>query len=144
MLFRSPTGADVVRHLGSRRHPSRWRLRRILAGTPLHQEQPESHSDTDDRDKRWERVNKAYDALVAASGIRAPSAHDAIANSYKEKVTDEFVVPSILGNYAGARDGDVLLFANFRPDRAREISTALLDPAFDGDRKSTRLNSSHT
>ena len=85
-----------------------------------------------DRDKRWERVNKAYDALVAASGIRAPSAHDAIANSYKEKVTDEFVVPSILGNYAGARDGDVLLFANFRPDRAREISTALLDPAFDG------------
>ena len=85
-----------------------------------------------DRDKRWERVAKAYGAIVEAKGEHSGSALEAIAQSYKQNVTDEFVIPCVIGDYAGARDGDAMLFANFRPDRAREISTALLDPAFDG------------
>jgi 2,3-bisphosphoglycerate-independent phosphoglycerate mutase len=85
-----------------------------------------------DRDKRWDRVVKAYDAIVEGAGTRFASAKAAIETSYAGDVTDEFVPPCAIGDYAGARDGDVLLFANFRPDRAREISAALLDPAFDG------------
>jgi 2,3-bisphosphoglycerate-independent phosphoglycerate mutase len=85
-----------------------------------------------DRDKRWERVEKAYAAVVAANGVHAADAISAIRDSHANGVTDEFVLPCVIGDYAGMRDGDALLFANFRPDRAREISTALLDPAFDG------------
>ncbi len=85
-----------------------------------------------DRDKRWERVVKAYEAIVEAKGANFASAQTAVEKSYAAKITDEFVLPCVIGDYAGAKDGDVLLFANFRPDRAREISAALLDPAFDG------------
>jgi len=85
-----------------------------------------------DRDKRWERVAKAYATIVEAEGVRFTDAKSAITKSYQDGVTDEFVVPCVIGAYAGMRDGDALLFANFRPDRAREISTALLDPKFDG------------
>jgi 2,3-bisphosphoglycerate-independent phosphoglycerate mutase len=85
-----------------------------------------------DRDKRWDRVEKAYAALVEASGRRFDDAFTALDASYAESVTDEFVVPSVLGDYAGMADGDSLLFANFRADRAREISLALLDRDFSG------------
>ncbi len=85
-----------------------------------------------DRDKRWERVAKAYTAIVSAEAMRSDDPINAIAQSYANGVTDEFVLPCVIGDYAGVRDGDALLFANFRPDRAREISTALLDPEFDG------------
>jgi 2,3-bisphosphoglycerate-independent phosphoglycerate mutase len=85
-----------------------------------------------DRDKRWERVHKAFDAIVEAKAHRYSDALTAVEASYTAGVTDEFVLPCIVGNYAGVRDGDVLLFGNFRPDRAREISTALLDPTFAG------------
>jgi 2,3-bisphosphoglycerate-independent phosphoglycerate mutase len=85
-----------------------------------------------DRDKRWDRVAKAYAAIVSAAGDHAASATDAIANSYTKDVGDEFVIPCVIGDYRGVADGDALLFANFRSDRAREISTALLDPSFDG------------
>jgi 2,3-bisphosphoglycerate-independent phosphoglycerate mutase len=85
-----------------------------------------------DRDKRWDRVEKAYDAIVDASGRRFADALAAIDASYAEDITDEFMVPCILGDYAGVEDGDGLLFANFRADRAREICTALLDNGFDG------------
>jgi 2,3-bisphosphoglycerate-independent phosphoglycerate mutase len=85
-----------------------------------------------DRDKRWDRVEKFYNAIVDASGRRFDDAFAALDSSYTEGVTDEFVVPCILGDYAGVEDGDALLFANFRADRAREISTALLDKGFDG------------
>ena len=85
-----------------------------------------------DRDKRWDRVEKAYDAIVDASGRRFDDAAAALDASYAQDVTDEFLLPCILGDYAGVEDGDVLLFANFRADRAREISTALLDKGFDG------------
>jgi 2,3-bisphosphoglycerate-independent phosphoglycerate mutase len=85
-----------------------------------------------DRDKRWERVAKAYDAIIDAKGPRAPDAQSAIQNAYAQDINDEFVIPCVIADYTGVRDGDALLFANFRPDRAREISTALLDPDFDG------------
>src|SRR5262245_31976965 len=85
-----------------------------------------------DRDKRWERVAKAYAAIADAQGPRFANAQSAIAQSYQTGVTDEFVIPCVIGAYEGARDVDALLFANFRPDRAREISTGLLDPNFDG------------
>ena len=85
-----------------------------------------------DRDKRWDRVQKAYDAMVDASAPRHTDIFTALEASYAEDVTDEFVMPVVLGDYAGMRDGDALLFANFRADRAREISLALLDGGFQG------------
>ncbi len=85
-----------------------------------------------DRDKRWDRVEKCTAAILDASARRFDAAIAAIDSSYAEDVTDEFLVPCVLGDYAGAEDGDCLLFANFRADRAREISAALLDPGFEG------------
>jgi 2,3-bisphosphoglycerate-independent phosphoglycerate mutase len=85
-----------------------------------------------DRDKRWERVSKAYDAMVLGLGKRAPDADSAITQSYNASTTDEFVLPTAIGDYAGMQDGDGVLMGNFRADRAREILTALLDPLFDG------------
>jgi 2,3-bisphosphoglycerate-independent phosphoglycerate mutase len=85
-----------------------------------------------DRDRRWERVGAAVAALLRGEGLRAASAGEAIAAAYARGETDEFVTPTVIGDYAGARDGDGLLFANFRADRARQILEALVDPAFDG------------
>jgi len=85
-----------------------------------------------DRDKRWDRVEKSYDALVDAKGRRFDDAMVALDASYAEDVTDEFLLPCVLGDYAGVTDGDALLFANFRADRAREICAALLDNGFEG------------
>ncbi len=85
-----------------------------------------------DRDKRWERVELAYRALVDAEAPRAADPIKAIEDSHRAGVTDEFVNPVAIGDYAGMRDDDGLLMANFRADRAREILTALLDPSFDG------------
>jgi len=85
-----------------------------------------------DRDKRWDRVQLAYDAMVDGHGHDVASAEAAVTDSYKSGVTDEFVKPSVVGDYAGMSDGDAFLFANFRADRAREISLALLDATFDG------------
>jgi 2,3-bisphosphoglycerate-independent phosphoglycerate mutase len=85
-----------------------------------------------DRDKRWDRVTKAYEALVDAKGGKFASARAAIEESYHAGVTDEFVLPCAIGDYAGMSDGDALVFANFRADRAREISSALLDQGFVG------------
>ncbi|MEM9683550.1 MAG: 2,3-bisphosphoglycerate-independent phosphoglycerate mutase, partial [Pseudomonadota bacterium] len=85
-----------------------------------------------DRDKRWDRVEKAYCAIVSADGETGTDALAAIEASYAADVTDEFMLPTVIGDYPGMQDGDGLLMANFRSDRAREILTALLDPAFDG------------
>ncbi len=84
-----------------------------------------------DRDNRWDRVAAAYAALADAEGARAADADGAIAAAYARGETDEFVRPTVIGEYAGMSDGDGVLMANFRPDRARQILTALLDPAFD-------------
>ncbi len=85
-----------------------------------------------DRDKRWDRVQLAYDTIAQGNGPSFPSAAAAIAASYAAEVTDEFVLPCVVGQYHGMQEGDGLLMANFRTDRAREILAALLDPAFDG------------
>ncbi len=83
-----------------------------------------------DRDQRWERNALAYRALVAGEGETAPDAAAAIEQSYAAETGDEFVKPTVLGAYTGMNDGDGLLMANFRADRARQILTALLDPGF--------------
>jgi len=85
-----------------------------------------------DRDKRWARVEPAYDALVDGRGAHAGAAAAAIRQSYDNGVTDEFVPATVIGAYDGMRDGDGLLMANFRADRARQIVAALVDPDFDG------------
>src|SRR5882724_3354631 len=85
-----------------------------------------------DRDGRWDRVQLAYDALVDAQGFHAVDAATAIADSYKQGTSDEFVKPCAIGSYSGMKDGDGFLFANFRADRARELSLALLDKDFSG------------
>ena len=85
-----------------------------------------------DRDKRWERVTVAYDAMVDAKGERASTARDAVDRAYAAKLDDEFVLPTAIDGYTGMKDGDGLLMFNYRSDRAREILTALLDPRFDG------------
>ena len=88
-----------------------------------------------DRDKRWGRVEKAYNAMVDGVGAHVGCSLEAIEASYTENVTDEFVLPAIIGGYDGMKDGDGLLMANFRADRAREILVALVDPDFDGFRR---------
>jgi len=85
-----------------------------------------------DRDKRWERVTKAFQAIAAADAPRFADAQAVIADSYAHDKSDEFVVPAAVGDYAGMRDGDGILCFNFRADRVREILLALLDPAFSG------------
>ena len=85
-----------------------------------------------DRDKRWDRVSNAYRAMVEATGPRFATPAEAVQAAYAANVTDEFVIPAVIGDYAGMKDGDALLCFNFRADRVREIFAALLDPGFDG------------
>ncbi len=85
-----------------------------------------------DRDKRWDRVELAYNNIVSATGKRYATVDEAISASYAEGVNDEFVVPCVIGDYQGANDGDAFLMANFRADRAREITYALGDSTFEG------------
>lgn len=86
-----------------------------------------------DRDTRWDRVQKAYDLLVNGKGASAEHALSAISRAYEEDDTgDEFVQPYVLEGYDGMDDGDGILMANFRADRARQILHALLDPTFNG------------
>jgi len=83
-----------------------------------------------DRDKRWDRVGKCYAAMVEADGQRFDDVFAALETWYAADLGDEFLVPAVLGEYAGMADGDSFLFANFRADRAREISLALLEQDF--------------
>jgi 2,3-bisphosphoglycerate-independent phosphoglycerate mutase len=85
-----------------------------------------------DRDKRWDRVAKAYNAIVEAQAPHYADAASVVDDAYSNGVTDEFVVPSCVNGYRGMQDGDALLCFNFRADRVREILGALLDPDFDG------------
>ncbi len=89
-----------------------------------------------DRDKRWERVSKAYDALVNGKGEKAQSAVSAIESSYQKEIFDEFVEPTLICNgntpIATIEKNDSVIFFNFRPDRAREITRSLVDKDFDG------------
>lgn len=85
-----------------------------------------------DRDKRWERVEIAYNNLVHADGKTAESALEAIKASYDDGVNDEFVLPTIINKDAVVKDHDAIVFFNFRPDRARELTRAFVDVEFDG------------
>ena len=85
-----------------------------------------------DRDKRWERLEKAYRAIVCGEGEFEPDPVAAVQKSYDAGVTDEFVVPVVCARGAGLGENDSVIFANFRPDRAREITRSIVDPAFDG------------
>ena len=83
-----------------------------------------------DRDKRWDRVQKAYDALVLGEAPFEPDPVQAVQSSYDAGITDEFVVPVLCCREAVIGPGDSVIFMNFRPDRARELTRALVDPAF--------------
>ena len=85
-----------------------------------------------DRDNRFERVELAYNAIVLGEGKTFTDAGDAIRQSYKEDVTDEFVIPAARDGYEGMKEGDSVVFFNFRPDRAREITRAIHDKDFGG------------
>ncbi|UXI68625.1 2,3-bisphosphoglycerate-independent phosphoglycerate mutase [Tahibacter amnicola] len=86
-----------------------------------------------DRDKRWDRVRLAFDAIVDAQAeFHAASAVGALAAAYGRGENDEFVKPTIIGSGASFRDGDAVVFMNFRADRARQLSQVFTDPGFDG------------
>ncbi len=85
-----------------------------------------------DRDKRWERVSRAYLAIAEADAPAFADAPSVVDDAYARNVTDEFVVPAVIGGYRGMSDGDAVLCFNFRADRARELLTAFVDPSFDG------------
>ncbi len=85
-----------------------------------------------DRDNRWERVARAYGAIINASGAEAPDATEAAAAAYERGETDEFIAPTVITGYGGAKDGDGMFCLNFRSDRAREILSAFGTPGFLG------------
>ncbi|MBL53704.1 MAG: phosphoglycerate mutase (2,3-diphosphoglycerate-independent) [Alteromonadaceae bacterium] len=86
-----------------------------------------------DRDKRWDRVHKAYDLITQGKGeAQAASAVEGLKASYDAGKNDEFVPPTVIGDSVAMEDGDTLLFMNFRADRARQLSQVFLDPGFDG------------
>ena len=85
-----------------------------------------------DRDNRWERVEKAYAAMVYGEGEKAACGVCAVANSYEKDVTDEFVVPCVIDGAQPIQANDSIIFFNFRPDRAREITRTFVDPDFNG------------
>jgi 2,3-bisphosphoglycerate-independent phosphoglycerate mutase len=85
-----------------------------------------------DRDNRWERVEKAYAAMVYGEGEKAANAVDAVQASYDNEVTDEFVLPTVIEGGDTIKANDSVVFFNFRPDRAREITRTLVDEGFDG------------
>ena len=85
-----------------------------------------------DRDNRWERVKLAYDAIVNGEGNKDPDPVAVMQKSYGAGVTDEFIVPTVVTEGAGIKAGDSVIFFNFRPDRARELTRTLVDPDFAG------------
>ena len=97
-----------------------------------------------DRDNRWDRVEKAYRAIAYGEGDQAASGVEAVAQSYAKEVTDEFVVPTVVMKdgkpVATVQDGDSIIFFNFRPDRAREITRTFCCDEFDGFDRGARRN----
>ena len=85
-----------------------------------------------DRDKRWERLQMAYDAMVYGEGVQNEDPVDAVAKSYENGVTDEFMEPVVCDSQGTISNNDSIIFFNYRPDRAREITRAIVDPEFDG------------
>lgn len=101
-----------------------------------------------DRDKRWDRVEKAYNAMTFGEGLQATLAAGAVARSYEDGVTDEFVLPTVISKPTGEpvaviKNGDSVIFFNFRPDRAREITRAFVDEEFNGFQRRTGFPKVH-
>ncbi|MDX1381077.1 MAG: 2,3-bisphosphoglycerate-independent phosphoglycerate mutase, partial [Xanthomonadales bacterium] len=94
-----------------------------------------------DRDQRWNRVERAWDAVVQGRGaFAADSGQAALEAAYRRDENDEFVQPTVVDDYPGVRDGDTVIFVNFRADRARQLSRAFVEPGFDGfERDAPRL-----
>ena len=84
-----------------------------------------------DRDRRWDRTARAFRAIAIGEGAHAASAAAAVAAAWRDGLTDEFILPTVIGDYRGLMRGDGLLMTNFRSDRARQIIRALADPSFD-------------
>src|SRR5207237_10870606 len=84
-----------------------------------------------DRDGRWERTQRAFDAIVRHMGTHAQSMLEAVQASYDAGVTDEFIEPIVVEGMPGLEPGDSAIFFNFRPDRARQLTKLLLDAGFD-------------
>jgi 2,3-bisphosphoglycerate-independent phosphoglycerate mutase len=84
-----------------------------------------------DRDRRWERIKLAFDAITHAEGLKAASSEEAINEAYERDETDEFIKPTVIGGYDGADPDEPFLMVNFRPDRMREITMALGEAEFD-------------
>ena len=97
-----------------------------------------------DRDQRWERIQLAYDAMVLGKGKYTSSSSEAIRQAYQDNKTDEFVLPTIILNHEQAiatiKDNDSIIFFNFRPDRARQITRAIIDENFEGFIREKRLH----
>jgi 2,3-bisphosphoglycerate-independent phosphoglycerate mutase len=93
-----------------------------------------------DRDKRWDRVARAYAAIAEGQGATFADAASAIDAAYGSGVTDEFIVPAVIGGYRGMKDGDAILCFNFRADRVRELMGALLEPDFAGFERPRKLH----
>jgi 2,3-bisphosphoglycerate-independent phosphoglycerate mutase len=104
----------------------------LEAGLPIRRATVSGRFYAMDRDKRWDRVALAYDAMVDGRGEAAPTPREAVDKGYAAGLDDEFVKPTVIADYTGMKDGDGVLMFNYRSDRAREILTALLDPLFDG------------
>ncbi len=85
-----------------------------------------------DRDNAWDRVEKAYNAMVMGEGVVENDPVEAIKNSYANDVTDEFILPTVIDKDGMIEDGDSVIMFNFRPDRARQITRTFVDPMFDG------------
>ena len=92
-----------------------------------------------DRDNNWDRVEKAYAAMVYGEGNKADCPVCAIKNSYNDGVTDEFVVPCVIEGGAQVKPNDSIIFFNFRPDRARELTRTFCDDSFDGFERGDRV-----
>lgn len=85
-----------------------------------------------DREKKWDRVEKAYNAITKCEGVRFSCGKELMEKSYADGVTDEFVIPSVSDKAQPLKDGDSVIFFNFRPDRARQLTRAIVDPDFSG------------
>ena len=85
-----------------------------------------------DRDNAWDRVEKAYDAIVMGEGVQETEPVQAIKNSYANGVTDEFMLPTVVDKNGMVKENDSVIFFNFRPDRARQLTRTFVDPEFKG------------
>ena len=93
-----------------------------------------------DRDNRWERVEKAYDAMTLGEGMHAASGRAAVEAAYERDENDEFVLPTVVDGAIPVSDGDAMIMFNFRPDRAREITRTFVDKNFDGFTRKKTVN----